>query len=69
MTISLNPVFVPLQERMYTLLSTLSQETRTEALQRVRDVTEHMDGWRALYPGQKVTSCPLKKRWNGFVNT
>ena len=46
----LDPVFAPLHERMYTLLSTLSQETRTEALQRVRDVTEHLDGLHAWYP-------------------
>jgi class 3 adenylate cyclase/tetratricopeptide (TPR) repeat protein len=46
----LDPAFAPLRERLHALLSTLCQETRTEALQRVRDTTEHSDGWRAWYP-------------------
>jgi hypothetical protein len=46
----LDPAFVPLRERLHTLLSTLCQETRTEALQRVRDITEHIDGLRTWYP-------------------
>jgi tetratricopeptide (TPR) repeat protein len=46
----LDPAFVPLRERIHPLLSTLCQETRMEALQRVRDLTEHIDGLRAWYP-------------------
>jgi tetratricopeptide (TPR) repeat protein len=46
----LDPAFVPLRERIHALLSTLCQETRTEALQRVRGVTEHIEDLRAWYP-------------------
>jgi tetratricopeptide (TPR) repeat protein len=46
----LDPAFVHLRERIHALLSTLCQETRTQALQRVRGVTEHIDGLRPWYP-------------------
>jgi tetratricopeptide (TPR) repeat protein len=54
----LDPAFAPLRERLHALLSTLCQETRAEALQRVRDVTEHVNSVREWYPvpeGEFVT--------------
>ena len=46
----LDPAFAPLRERLHALLSTLYQETRAEALQRVRHLTEHLDGLHAWHP-------------------
>jgi class 3 adenylate cyclase/tetratricopeptide (TPR) repeat protein len=46
----LDPAFAPLHEHLHALLSTLCQETRAEAWQRVRHLTEHLEGLHAWYP-------------------
>jgi tetratricopeptide (TPR) repeat protein len=46
----LDPAFAPLRERLHALLSSLCQETRAEALQRIRDITEHINSVREWYP-------------------
>jgi tetratricopeptide (TPR) repeat protein len=46
----LDPAFAPLRERLHPLLSSLCRETRAEALQRIRDVTEHVNSVREWYP-------------------
>ena len=46
----LDPAFAPLRQHLHPLLSTLCQEIRTEALQRVRAITEQVQSLREWYP-------------------
>jgi class 3 adenylate cyclase/tetratricopeptide (TPR) repeat protein len=48
--VMLDPAFASLRERLYTLLTTICQEARTEALARLPQVTEELTVLRAWYP-------------------
>jgi class 3 adenylate cyclase/tetratricopeptide (TPR) repeat protein len=46
----LDPAFAPLCQHLHPLLSTLCQEMRTEALQRIRGIAEQVQSLRDWYP-------------------